>query len=728
MSGQNSRRHAPLSRNSARSILRLHPIAACILAAFANFAWAEDTTLPEIQVQESPESATGPVIGYRATRSATFTKTDEPLREVPASVTVVPGQLMKDQAMQSLSDVFRYVPGVLTHQGEGNRDQIILRGNSTTADFYVNGVRDDAQIFRDLYNLERVEVLKGPGGMIFGRGGAGGVVNRVTKRPVFGEVGEANLTVGSWEQLRGTVDVGRQAGDSVAWRLNAMGERGNSFRDGVELERFAINPTVTFMVNPQTALTLDLEHLDDRRTADRGFPSQNGRPFDADPSTFFGNTDQSTAESKVDALSAVLEHDFGEGLTLKNNLRYARYDKFYQNVYPGSAVNAAGTMRLSAYNNANLRTNVFNQTDLTKKLTTGSIEHTLLAGVELGHQNSDNVRNSGFFGPTASATNATVSSSAPYAVATGFRQAGTDANNVVRSDIAAAYVQDEIAFTPQWKVLAGVRYDHFKVDFDDRRTSNPPTDLSRTDNNFSPRLGLVWIPTAASTYYISYSYAFLPSGEQLGLATTTADLAPEKSINYEIGARWNLRPGLTLSTAVFRLNKQDVRVADPANPGFFVKTGEQRTDGIEIGLQGDVTRYWQVYGSYAHLDGKIVNPINSGTAATAGAIIPAGRRIGLVPENTFALWNKFELGAGWGTGLGVIYQGASYTSFNNTVQLPSFYRVDGALYYIFPGRKTRIALNVENLLDKEYFPTSDGDNNISPGAPINARVTLSMAF
>ena len=716
-------------RTSVRSIHRLQPIAACILAAFANFAYAEDATLPEVQVQGAPETAAGPVTGYRATRSATFTKTDEPLKEVPASVSVVPSQLMKDQAMQSLADVFRYVPGVLTHQGEGNRDQIILRGNSTTADFFVNGVRDDAQIFRDLYNLERVEVLKGPGGMIFGRGGAGGVVNRVTKRPAFGtDVGEVDLTAGSWDQLRGTVDLGKQAGDAAAWRLNAMGERGHSFRDGFELERFAINPTVTFMVNPQTALTLDLEHLDDQRTADRGFPSRNGKPFDADPSTFFGNADQSTARSKVDALSAVLDHDFGEGLTLKNNLRLARYDKYYQNVYPGSAVNAAGNMTLSAYNNQNLRTNVFNQTDLTEKLTLGGFEHSLLAGVELGHQNSDNFRNTGFFGPAGTATSATVSASNPFAVATALRQNTTDANNVVRSDIAAVYVQDEIALTPQWKVLAGLRYDHFKVDFDDRRSLVTPTDLSRTDDDYSPRLGLIWEPNVASTYYISYSYAFLPSGEQLGLATTTADLAPEKSVNYEVGARWDLRPGLTLSTAVYRLDKNDVRVADPTNPGFFVKTGQQRTDGIEIGLQGDVTSFWQVYGGYAHLNGRITNPINSGTAATVGTIIPAGRRIGLVPQNTVSLWNKFDLGFGWGAGLGVIYQGSSFTSFNNTVQLESFYRVDGAVYYTFAGGKTRIALNIENMLNKEYFPTVDGDNNISPGAPINGRVTLSMAF
>src|SRR4030095_8541949 len=193
-----------------------------------------ETTLPEVKVQSQAERADGPVTGYRADRSSTFTKTDTPLKEVPASLSVVPAQMMKDAGMQSLGDILRYVPGVLMHQGEGNRDQVVLRGNSTTADFYVDGVRDDAQIFRDLYNLERVEVLKGPGGMAFGRGGAGGVVNRVTKRPAFQHVGEASFTSGSWGQARATVDTGEKTGDAAAWRINAMAERSGSFRDRVD--------------------------------------------------------------------------------------------------------------------------------------------------------------------------------------------------------------------------------------------------------------------------------------------------------------------------------------------------------------------------------------------------------------------------------------------------------------------------------------------------------------
>jgi catecholate siderophore receptor len=703
------------------------PIAGALLALYCGASVAQtppDTTLPEVKVKGEAERADGPVTGYRANRSSTFTKTDTPLKEVPASVTVVPGELMKDQAMQSMGDVFRYVPGVLMHQGEGNRDQVVIRGTSTTADFYVDGVRDDAQVFRDLYNLERVEVLKGPGGMAFGRGGAGGVVNRVTKKPAFEPVGAATLTLGSWDQRRATVDLGNKLGESGAWRLNAMAEKSDSFRDGFNLERYAVNPTGTMVLNSGTVVTVGYEHLWDYRTADRGFPSFDGRPFNADPSTFFGNAGQSHAKSVVDGLYAIVDHDFGNGMQLRNTTRAMHYDKYYQNVFPGSAVSAAGTLTLSAYNNANQRTNLFNQTDLTTKFSTGGLQHTLLTGVEVGRQDSANKRNTGFFG---AAIGATVPASAPFAVATTFRPNGTDADNRVKANVAAAYVQDQVAFSKEWKAIAGVRYDRFSVDFDDRRTTTPPTDLARTDTALSPRVGLIWTPTTAQTYYASYSYAFLPSGEQLGLAATTVDLSPEKARNYEVGARWDLRPSLTLSGAIFRTDRDNVRVADPANPGFFVNTGQQRTDGYEIGLQGDVTKSWQVYGGYAHLNGRTTKPVTTGTTATVASIIPAGSKLGLVPEDTLSVWNRVRFNENWSAGLGVIHQSSSFATISNTVTLPAFTRIDGALFYDL-GKKTRIALNVENLFDKRYFPTVDGDNNISPGAPRNMRVTLYQSF
>jgi catecholate siderophore receptor len=697
---------------------RINLIVIAIMAAFGGMAHAADTTLQQVNVQDQNERADGPVTGYRATRSATFTKTDTPLKEVPASVTVVPANLMKDQAMQSLADVIRYVPGATAHQGEGNRDQFILRGISTSADLYVDGIRDDAQVFRDLYNLERIEVVKGTGGMIFGRGGAGGVLNRVTKKPVFYRVGEASLSLGSHSQLRGTVDLGAKLNDSAAWRLNVMTENGDSFRQGFDMKRYAMNPTLTLVTGAATSLTIGFEHMRDERTADRGVPGQDGKPISADPGTFYGNAEQSKARSTVDGLYAILDHDFGS-VQLKNSFRVTHYDKFYQNVYADNANTSSvisGNLKLAAYNNANQRTNVFNQTDLTTKLNTGGFEHTLLAGIELGHQDSSNKRNTGFFG---AATLATVAAGAPLATATSFRPNGTDADNNVKSDIAALYVQDQIALSSEWKLLAGLRYDIFRTTFDDRRTTTPAIDLARTDKAFSPRAGLIWSPTAASTYYASYSYSFLPSGEQLGLAPNTADLAPEKARNYELGARWDLTSALALSAAVFRLDRDDVRSPDALNPGFFVKTGQQRTEGVELGLQGEVARNWQVFAGYAHLEGRI-------TKTTSGAV--AGARLQLVPQNMASIWNRFDVGNGWGTGLGVIYQGDSYATLDNRITLPAFARADGALYYAFAGGKTWLALNVENLFDKKYFPTADGNNNISPGAPRNARLTVSTRF
>ncbi len=719
---------------------KIKPLTLAILAGLSiATTYAAEDVLPKVNVNANAEAADGPVDGYRATRSATFTKTDTPLKEVPASVTVVPAELMEDQAMHNLAEVIRYVPGAAAHQGEGNRDDFVFRGLETSANLYADGIRDDAQVFRDPYNLERVEVLKGAGGMIFGRG-AGGVLNRVTRKPVFGHTGSIDLTYGQNNQVRTSIDLGEKINESAAWRLNAVGEGSDSFRIGDDMRRRAINPTLTLLSGEQTALTLGYENLNDERTADRGVPSQNGLPVDIDPGIFYGNADQSHARSRVNGAYAILEHDFGDGLKLKNNFRVTHYNKFYQNVYTdnanASSVTTTGIMKLAAYNNANQRTNYFNQTDLTFKFNTGSFEQNLLAGLELGRQDSSNHRNSGFFGAAASNNLISVPVSNPYAVVTRFQPSANDADNNTKADIAGLYLQDQIELTKEWKLLAGLRYDSFKADFDDRRTVRapnaqvanqtiPPTDLSRTDTEFSSRVGLIWVPTAAVTYYLSYSTSFLPSADTLGLSVlnvatgvTTADLAPQDAVNYEFGMRWDVLPNLTASAALFRMDLDHVRNSDGA--GGFVLVGQQRTEGLELSLQGNITSSWQVFAGYAHLDSEI-----SKATAAAGTL---GHVPQLVPKSSASIWNKVTLSGGWSAGLGVIYQGEAFTNIDNVVRLPDFTRVDAAVYYAFPNGKTRLALNLENLSDTTYFPTSDGNNNISPGAPRNARLSLNMQF
>ncbi len=660
--------------------------------------------------------------GYRAASASTATKIDLALKDTPASLTVVPAALMKDQAMQSLADVMRMVPGTSVHQGEGNRDQFVLRGISTSADLYIDGVRDDAQVFRDLYNLDRVEVLKGAGGMVFGRGGAGGIVNRVSKQPQMRRLAEASLSTGSSGGLRGTADLGGPVAEGWAGRVNAMAEKAPGFRDGYRLARSALNPVVTWLPGGVTALTVGAEHLQDERTADRGVPARDGRPLDGDPATFYGNAAQSQARSVVDGAYAVLEHDFG-ALQLRNSLRLTHYDKFYQNVYAdnanSSSVDATGNFKLAAYNNANRRSNLFNQTDLNAELQAFGMSHQLLLGVELGHQDSRSERQTGFFSTAATQTLISVPISAPTAVATAFRASGSDANNRVIGQVAALLVQDLVMLSPQWKLLAGLRLDRYETRFDDQRTTTAPVDLARTDKAASPRLGLIWSPSTTVSAYASYAYSFLPSGETLSLAPNTADLAPEKAINTEVGMRWDLRPRLTLSAALFRLDRQDVRAPDTLNPGYFVKTGQQRTEGAELGLQGEVLPGWQLYGGYAYLDGRIVR-------TTSAAV--AGARLQLVPRHRLTLWNRVELGHGLGAGLGLQHQGLVFTSLDNQVALSGWTRADAALYYRWGNSGTQLAINVENLLNRRYFATADGNNNISPGAPRTARLTLSTKY
>jgi catecholate siderophore receptor len=395
--------------------------------------------------------------GYRADATSSATKTLTPIRDVPQAITVVTQELMKDQLMMSVADVVRYVPGITTQQGENNRDQIIVRGNNTSADFFVNGVRDDVQYFRDLYNVERMEALKGPNAMIFGRGGAGGVVNRVQKEAGFQPVREVFVQGGMHGNKRFTTDLAQPLSETVAFRVNGMFENSDSFRTGVDLDRYGLTPTVTIAPSAQTKITLSYEYLHDTRTADRGITSFQNAPADVDPSLFYGNPNDSHVQLGVNLGMAAVEHQFGSA-TLRNRTVIAGYDRFYQNYVPGAA-NAAGTLvALTAYNNATQRTNVFNQTDVLFSASIGRVRHAFLTGAEFGRQVTDNFRNTGFF------NNTTTSLQVPFASPTistpvNYRQSATDADNHLRAKVGAVYAQDQIELSRQVQLLGGLRYD-----------------------------------------------------------------------------------------------------------------------------------------------------------------------------------------------------------------------------------------------------------------------------
>jgi catecholate siderophore receptor len=652
---------------------------------------------------------------YEVAAISSATRTLTPLRDVPQSVTVTSKEVVRDQLMLSLGDVMRYTPGISVHQGENNRDQVIIRGNSSSADFFLNGVRDDVQYYRDLYNLDRVEALKGPNAMMFGRGGGGGVVNRVTKEAVFQPIREATAQAGAYGHKRTAVDLGQPLNGTVAVRLNGMYESSDSFRDQVDLERYAFNPTVTVAAGAGTRITLGYEHLHDTRVADRGITSFQGRPADVDISTFYGNPADSHVRAGVDLGSALIEHRTGR-LTLRNRTSYGDYDRFYQNYVPGAA-NAAGTsVALTAYNNATQRENLFNQTDAIYSVTTGAEKHTLLAGVELGSQGTDNFRNTGFFNNTATAVQVPFDAPTLTTPVT-FRQNATDADNHLDTRLAATYVQDQAEISSRFQVVGGLRFDRFDLTYHNNRNGDT---IARIDDLVSPRVGLLYKPITPVSIYSSYTVSYLPSsGDQFSsLTTITEQMEPEKFTSYELGAKWEPHPALALTTALYRLDRTHTRSTDPTDPTRIVQTGSQRTNGFELGVTGRVTSKWLVAGGYAYQDASV-------TSATAAA--REGAQVAQVPHHTLSLWNNYQVLPRLGAAVGVLYRTDMFATIDNSVTLPGYTRVDVAAFFNLT-RDLRLQANLENAFDKTYWINADSNTNLSPGFPRALRLALTASF
>ena len=644
---------------------------------------------------------------YGVTHTSTATRTDTPIKDIPQAMTVITEAQIEDQILRSVAELLYFVPGATAGTGEGNRDQITLRGNNTTADFFRDGVRDDVQYFRDFYNVERVEVIKGPNAMIFGRGGGGGVINRVTKTTQL-RTSRGFAAVGDSEGgIRLTGDLDQPLGSALGLRLNGLYEDGDSFRRHVELERYAINPTLGWAAGPGTRIDLSYEYLHDRRTADRGLPSEDGEPLEDFDSTFFGDPDQSFAKANVHLATLAVEHSFSDSLTLRSRALYGDYDKFYQNIYPNSPV-IADAVTFAAYNDTTTRRNLFSQTDLIWKNRIAGIDQTLLLGFEIGGSEGRNQRRNGVFAGSAVRPLGSVT----------FVANGNDAR--VETGVAAVYAQDQIRPTDWLEIIAGLRFDRLKVEVLNRATG---AEFERTDELWSPRFGLVLKPLHNLSVYGSYSRSYLPqSGDQFNsMSLTTESLKPERFDNYEIGAKWEPVPGLLATLAVYQLDRENVQSRDPANPALTILAGAQRARGIELGLERSLTDRWLVSAGYALQDAEITEPTGTST------VIPEGREVPLVPKHSFSLWNRYEVTERLGLGLGLIARSKSYASLSNAVKLPGYARVDAAAFYALRDG-IEAQLNVENLFDADYFPTAHNDNNIAPGAPFTVKGALRFGF
>ncbi len=655
---------------------------------------------------------------YTVSTSRSATKADTKLRDTPQSISVVTNALIADKAMQNMSDVVQYLPGITMASGESHHDAPVIRGNSTSADFFVNGVRDDAQFVRDLYNVERVEAIKGSNALIFGRGGAGGVINRVLKDASFSPVRSVTLEGGSYDHKRSTLDLGTPLGEHVAVRVNGMYEKSGGFRENAMLHRFGVNPSATFIPDARTVVRVDYEHFDDTRNVDRGIPSFAGAPASGSPERYFGDPGISHAFAHVDGARLVAERAFPLGMSLRNTTSFGNYSKFYQNVFAGSALNAAGTsLNLTGYNNRIARNNLINQTDLTGSLSTGPVRHALLVGAEFSRQRTANYRATAYFNG-GSGTSLSVPFATPSRTTVAdFRQSATDADNSSHADVGALYVQDQVALTSMLQAVAGVRVEQFAQYFHNNRAN---VDLQRDDQLVSPRFGLIFKPAEPLSIYASASTAYLPSsGDQFSsLTVTTQTLEPEQFRNHEIGAKWDPSARLSLNVAAYRLDRTNSQAPDPSAPGRIVQTGARRTTGYEFGSSGRVTDAWSMVAGYAVQRAVI-------TEATTAA--PAGTTVQLVPHHTQSLWNRYDVSSSLGVGLGLVHQANMYAAIDNSVVLPSFTRFDGGLFFGLT-RDVRAQFNVENITNRLYYPTSQGNNNIMPGAPRSLKVSLSAGI
>ena len=673
--------------------------------------------LPAVAAAEEPATQlesiiiTGRTQGYIAVDSVTATKTDTPLLDVPQSVNVVTRAQLDDQALYSLGEVLRYVPGVTVGQGEGNRDQVTLRGQNTTADFFLDGVRDDVQYYRGLYNLERVEILKGPYALIFGRGGGGGIVNRVQKSPSptasFLDGRASANTFGAYDL---SLDLNTPVSEMAAIRVNATYEDLANHRDFYEGERFAVNPYFAVDLDGGWKAGLSYEYVNDDRVTDRGVPSLSGAPITGYRDQFFGvpGVNRTTLEGHIAKFR--VDGALTDDLAFSTTLLFGDYDKAYVNVFPNGAATARnGTVALSSYADATTRENILVQSNLVWSVTAGSVGHKVLFGLEYGDQASTNQRRNGVL------SNATFNLANPVFPTVAFPAVNRDTVSTVNS--FSVYVQDQISLGERFDIVAGLRFDRFDIDGTDRQP-NPDRPFTRTDEKVSPRLGLIFKPRPNVSLYASYSQSFLPrSGDQfLTLSTTQANLEPEEFTNYELGAKWNIRPNLNVTAALFQLDRTNATTPDPANPLATINVGETRTQGLELAVTGSVLPNWQMSGAYSYQDAVL-----QGNDSV---------RLAQVPEHQFSLWNRYDVGDRLGFGLGVTHQSDQFAAIRTsatTTRLPSFTRVDAAVFYDV-SEAVQVQVNVENLFDASYFSDAHNNVNISPGAPLNARFTVRARF
>lgn len=667
---------------------------------------AQSGAVEEIVVEDSRQGA------YRLDQSS-LGKFTEPLLDTPQSVTTLSSQLMADRNVMSLDDALRNVPGITLGAGEfswqGNNPGI--RGFSSRNDMFLDGMRDLGSYARDPFNLDAVEVLLGPSSMVFGRGSTGGVINQSTRKPVDQEIRSLHVNLGNASTVRVTADFNQPlaVGNGSGFRLNLLGHKADvPGRDVVETERYGFSPSLSLGLGNATRLTLSYMRLDSDSIPDYGMPWIQGRPADVDRENFYGfETD--FLETKANVSSVILEHEINRTWSMNAQLRNADY---YRSSYITEPQVDASVTRTDAPENVTVHRMIFTgesnesmlqgQLNLRGDFTTGTIEHTLVTGVESANEQSDPTfgfaSQTPFFDygipvPTTNLANPGGTYSGPTA-----RRLQSDAG----SDTLAAYLLDTIKFSDHWHLSLGIRWDRFETDYFERRFDVDGTETSRSryltnDTETSYRTALVYKPVDNGTLYLGWGTSFNPSAESVsfinsgrGLTTGDVFLESEENESLEFGVKWSLlNDRLLVDGAVFRITKENARVPDPLNPGFNTLAGEQEITGFSVNMSGGFGDILHFTSGYTRLNDEQRNTL-SGTTG----------RINNVAENSFSFWVNWAMGNSLDFGIGTRYLDERVVNNNRTAG--DYWALDALMKYQYSDTLV-YKLNLTNLTAEYYF-------------------------
>lgn len=721
---------------------------------------AIDQSIPTVQVtgaNQAPVSAN--------------TKFTAPLVDTPKSVTVVPSDVISQTGAVSLTDALRTVPGITIGAGEGGNpvgDNLFIRGYNAQTDTYIDGIRDAGSQSREVFNIEQVEVVKGPNSAYGGRSSAGGGVNLVSKTAQAYDFNSASVGIGSDKYRRITGDVNRNIGHNSAFRVNVMAHENDvPGRKVVGGNRWGVAPTVTFGLHGPDRAIVSLYHLTSHEIPDTGIPfnnpvttgpnvskNGNGTPFAVDRATFYGLANRDFRDTKSDVGTIDLRHEFSRDLTLRNVTRYGKSNNDYVWTQPDDSKGNTvlyGTVWRRANTRATETRTFANVTSLAGELAAAGMKHSFNAGVEFDRETTD--RSTWLFAPgtnnplTGTFTCPSSGAATLYNCTTLVNPNPYDpwvttrslsgALTHVSTKTKAAYAFDTIEINPQWLLNLGLRWDDFESTLNTLPTATTAAAHAVVDTSFvSTQAGIVYKPSKNGSIYLSYASSATPPGNDGGdgldaLTAAVQNLQPQRSRNIELGSKWDLLPGgrLSVTGALFKSTMNNARVTSP--DGTVQNVGRKEVQGVELGFSGKITPSWTVFGGYTWLDAEIADNgyVNTGTtAAPVWTRSPFnGNRFPSTPKNSATLWTSYAFSKDFTAGFGMSAMSTVYANVNNNKHAPGYARFDAMASYAL-NKDISLQLNLQNLTDKLYFDKVSSPHyaGVAPGR--SATLTANFKF